>query len=353
MLRSLALCIVSSSLALGAILAAACGGSPTPTGFGLTGSSEDAAAGTGAGGEDAAGTVTPSGGEGGLITGVSDDGGTGSTSNGCSAASQLVYVLSSSNEIYSFEPQTKVFTKISTLQCQAGSMTPNSMAVDRLGNAWVNYVSANAFTGTPTAGAIFKVDIATGACAATNIALTSGWYQLGMGYSTASATDQTDTLYVASTGQGGLGCIGLPGAGAGTSPGLGIVDTNAGTLTPVGPFTGNLAGQSAELTGTGDGRLFGFFVLTPVQVAQITKTTGATPSPITMTGVTCPQAWAFSFWGGDFYLYTSPDGVTKSTVTHYTSADGGIDTGYVTNAGIVIVGAGVSTCAPTMPPAPK
>jgi hypothetical protein len=350
MLRSPAFvcCAAASSLALAAILAAACGGSPTLTGFG-----EDAAAGPGStptGGDDAGGPLTPSG-EGGLITGVSDDAGTGSSSNGCSAASQLVYVLSSSNEIYSFEPQTKVFTKISTLQCQAGSMTPNSMAVDRLGNAWVNYISASSFTGTPTAGAIFKVDIATGACAATNIALTSGWYQLGMGYSTASATDQTDTLYVASTGQGGLGCIGLPGAGS--SPGLGIVDTAAGTLTPVGPFSGNLAGQSAELTGTGDGRLFGFFVLTPVQVAQITKTTGATPSPITMTGVTCPQAWAFSFWGGDFYLYTSPDGVTKSTVTHYTSADGGIDTGYVTNAGIVIVGAGVSTCAPTMPPAPK
>jgi hypothetical protein len=69
--------------------------------------------------------------------------------------------------------------------------------------------------------------------------------------------------------------------------------------------------------------------------------------------VQCPQAWAFSFWGGDFYLYTSPDGTTDSTVTHYTTGDGGIDTSYVNDTGMVIVGAGVSTCAPTTQPPPK
>jgi hypothetical protein len=264
----------------------------------------------------------------------------------CSAASQLVYVLSTDNDIYSFDPPTKVFTKVSSLQCNALGLTPNSMAIDRQGNAWVNYIGApDPFAGTVRSGAIFKVDIATGSCAPTNITLTNGWYQVGMGYSTASATDQTDTLYVAATGNGS-GCGGgqVPGA---LSPGLAIVDTTAGTLTPVGPFTGALAGQSAELTGTGDGRLFGFFVLSPVQVAQIDKTSGATPNPITMTGVQCPEAWAFSFWGGDFYLYTSPDVTTDSTVTHYTTANGAIDTNYVADVGFVIVGAGVSTCAPT------
>ncbi len=201
-------------------------------------------------------------------------------------------------------------------------------------------------------GSIFKVTIATGACAATNITLTSGWYQLGMGFSTVSATDTTDTLYVAATGSASAAaCIGLGGGGGGnTSNGLGSLDTDAGTLTPIGAFTGDLAGQSAELTGTGDGRLFGFFVDSPVKVAQIAKASGATSNEISMIGVACPQAWAFSFWGGDFYLYTSPDGTTNSSVTHYTTADGGIDTSYVSKAGFVIVGAGVSTCAPTKPP---
>jgi hypothetical protein len=304
----------------------------------------------GAGATTASGAMGSTPGDGGgngstLVLGAADAASSNGTDN-CSAASQLVYVLSTDNDIYSFDPPTKVFTKVSSLQCNALGLTPNSMAIDRQGNAWVNYIGApDPFSGVVRSGAIFKVDIATGSCAPTNIPLTGGWYQVGMGYSTASATDQTDTLYVAATGNGS-GCGGGQAPSA-NSPGLAIVDTTAGTLTPVGPFTGALAGQSAELTGTGDGRLFGFFVLSPVQVAQIDKTSGATPNPITMTGVQCPQAWAFSFWGGDFYLYTSPDVVTDSTVTHYTTANGAIDTNYVPDVGFVIVGAGVSTCAPT------
>jgi hypothetical protein len=334
------------------LLAAACGGAPDAGDFDFDGSAGSA----GPGGGDGSASIGTSSGDGaGPVLGVSEDGGGANANGGCSAASQLVYVLSTSNDIYSFDPPTKVFTKMSTLQCQAGSMTPNSMAVDRQGNAWVNYASESMLTGQATGGSIFKVDIATGACAATNITLSSDWYQVGMGYSTASATDTTDTLYITATNSGGSGCQGggLFGGGGNTSEGLASVDTDAGTVTPIGPFSGSFAGQSAELTGTGDGRLFGFFVISPLQVAQISKTSGATSNPITMTGVQCPQAWAFSFWGGDFYLYTAPDEMTNSTVTHYTTADGGIDTSYVTDAGFVIVGAGVSTCAPTTPPAPK
>lgn len=176
---------------------------------------------------------------------MNDDGGGGTNSNGCSAASQLVYVLSISNDIYSFDPPTKAFTKISTLQCQAGSMTPNSMAVDRQGNAWVNYVSENQLTGEATGGAIFKVNIATGACTATNITLSSDWYQVGMGYSTVSATDQTDTLYVTATGGGGLGCLGgLGGGGGATSPGLASINTDAGTLSLSGRSPGVSPGKA-------------------------------------------------------------------------------------------------------------
>jgi hypothetical protein len=332
-------------LALGVsplLVLVACGGSKN------TGFLEDASTGGPGGGDDGGPGFTSIGDSSApIFTGGSA--GEGGTSNGCSAASQLVYVLSTSNDIYSFDPPTKAFAKISTLQCQATGMTPNSMAVDRQGNAWVNYVSDLGL-----GGSIFKVDIATGACAATNITLTSDWFQLGMGYSTASATDQTDTLYVAATNSSGVCGGGFGGGGGGTSAssGLAVVDTDAGTLTPVGAFTGSLAGQSAELTGTGDGRLFGFFVLSPVQVAQIDKASGATSGSVTMTGVPCPQAWAFSFWGGDFYLYTAASTTTDSTVTHYTTADGGIDTSYA-KATFTIVGAGVSTCAPTTPPTPK
>jgi hypothetical protein len=340
--------------ALGAsalLVAVACSGS-TPAGFFTDGgSSGSGSSGGGSGGSGSGGSFLGDDGGGSPIL-TPGNGGDAGANNGCSAASQLVYVLSAQNDIYSFDPPTKAFTKVTALNCPGTStMQPNSMAVDRDGNAWVNYVDAL----LGTSGAIFKVNIASGTCAATNIKLTSGWYQLGMGYSTASATDPTDTLYVAAT-NGASGCQGGGGnplGGGSTSAGLGIIDTDAGTLTPVGPFTGSLAGQSAELTGTGDGRLYGFFVLSPVQVAQINKASGATAAPLTMTGVTCPQAWAFSFWGGDFYLYTASSTTASSSVTHYTIADGGIDTSYVGSVGFTIVGAGVSTCAPTTPPAPK
>jgi len=65
-----------------------------------------------------------------------------------------------------------------------------------------------------------------------------------------------------------------------------------------GQFSGDatLAGQSAELTGTGDAKLFGFFTTSPVRVAQIDKSSAKILSDHTVSGVATPLAWAFSFW---------------------------------------------------------
>jgi hypothetical protein len=266
----------------------------------------------------------------------------GAATSGCSAASQLVYVLSRQNVIYSFDPPMKSFTPVATLDCDAGSMVPNSMAVDRQGNAWIDYVSVDN-QGNVTGGAIFELNLQVGNCTATNIVLGPGWYQVGMGYSTASASDPTDTLYLA--GDNNVQTCVL--VGDATSAGLATIDTATGALTPVGSFSNGLGGQNAELTGTGDGRLFGFFDLAEVEIAQINKTTAATPIQNAIEGVQCPWAYAFSFWGGDFYLYTATGDSINSSVTHYTSADGGIDTSYIPDVGFAIIGAGVSTCAPT------
>jgi hypothetical protein len=162
-----------------------------------------------------------------------------------------------------------------------------------------------------------------------------------MGYSSNNAGSSAETLYVAGVG-----------STAGTSTGLGLVDFGKGTVGPIGSFTGSLAGQNAELTGTGDGRLFGFFTSSPVRVAQIDKSTGGTQTPVTMTGVQVPNDWAFSFWGGHFYLYTSQGQGTGngSDVTDYDPSTGSVNTTFMTGIGFDIVGAGVSTCAPTTPP---
>ena len=61
-------------------------------------------------------------------------------------------------------------------------------------------------------------------------------------------------------------------------------------------------------------------------------------------------AWAFAFWGGDFYTFTSPPVAGScqsgtSIVSRVNPTDGSVVSPYAT-LGEQIVGAGVSTCAP-------
>ena len=62
-----------------------------------------------------------------------------------------------------------------------------------------------------------------------------------------------------------------------------------------------------------------------------------------LPGVTQGNAWAFAFWGGDFYMFTAPD-VAGSIVQRFRPSTGAIT--HVADYPERIVGAGVSTCAP-------
>ena len=310
-----------------------CGGSSGDSGFGAGGGNGNGNGG-GDGGTQFGGDASFTGGDGGV------------NQNGCSEAAKLIYVLSVDNDLYSFQPIQKQFKKIGRLGCQT-SMTPNSMAIDRDATAWVNYAEADPISGKDTGGAIFKVSTANASCQATNVALSSGWYRLGMGFATDAVNGTTDTLYIAGSPNGGLG-------GGGQSPGLAKIDLAQQKVVPIGNFSGALKGQNAELTGTGDARLYGFFTTTPVEVAEINKGSGSIVSSKPLAQVETPSFWAFSFWGGDFYLYTAPDATMNpgrtTNVTHYSPGSGAADTAYMTNIGFRIVGAGVSTCAPITPP---
>jgi hypothetical protein len=315
-------------------VALACGGTNSSSGFPDGG-------GGGSGSSGGFNSSSSSGGGSGSSSGGSllggDAGGSSSGGNGCSgAATNFVYVLSAENKLYSFAPNLKQFTLIGTLGCQT-TMQPNSMAVDRNADAYVNYFSADG-----TQGAIYKVSTQDASCGSSPaVSLPQGWFQIGMGYSTIG-TSTSEALYV----------DGIGAQGSNTGSGLGLVDFGKGTVGPIGPFTGQFAGVAAELTGTGDGRLFAFFTTTPVYVAQVDKTSGGTMTPVPMTGVQTPQDWAFSFWGGHFYLYTSQGmlGTGGSDVTDYDPVSGTINTTFMTKIGFDIVGAGVSTCAPTVAP---
>ncbi len=250
--------------------------------------------------------------------------------DGCSAEARLVYVVSQERDLYSFNPGSLTFTKIGQINCNAAG-NPNSMAIDRAGTAWVNYSD----------GSLFKVSTTTASCTETGFEKgQSGFVKFGMAFATNGEGSTEETLYVASVDEVGDG-----------GRGLGKIDLTTMKLTPLGDYSGNLQGEAAELTGTGDGKLFGFFTTAPhATLAQIDKSKGATSNDRPLTGVSTGLAWAFSFWGGDFWFYTS-DGFSASSVTQLrTSANNELSVVKQNVGNFRIVGAGVSTCAPLTPP---
>ncbi len=243
------------------------------------------------------------------------------TATGCldAASSTLVYAVTNDGLLLSFYPPTATFETLGMLQCLS-SGAPFSMAVDRKGTAYVEYDEGN--------GKLFKVSTVDASCAPTSFANNdSTYFRFGMGYA-AVGVGPSESLFIASA-----------------DGHLATLDTTSFAITTVGPFDVSTL-QGAELTGTGDGRLYAYYA--PSNgftggsfIAEIDKTTakvlGADP-----LGFDRGNAWAFAFWGGDFWVFTAPNDVqttvkydpvtkTSTVVAHY---------------GSPIVGAGVSTCAP-------
>lgn len=259
-------------------------------------------------------------------------------SDGCSDEARLVYVLSLEGDLYSFAPADKKFTKVGPLTCpEIAGLTPISMAVGRDAVAWVNMRdTSNPFDLTPT-GTLFKVDVKTGKCSPSAVKGNIG----GMGFSVDAPSKTDETLYI----------VGGPNF---TSSGLARVDLKAQKIITIGKLPNFGQPTDLELTGTGDGKLYSLLVAQPMGLSEVNKTSAQFATPANLSQVEEPQSpmFAFSFWGGDFYIYTATDtSPTKTTnVTRYRPSDGSVNTTYMTNIGFHIVGAGVSTCAPTSPP---
>ena len=252
----------------------------------------------------------------------------------CEEATKDVFVLSDQNLLYSFHPPTLAFTLKGTVKCPTGGATPTSMAVDRQGIAWIRHSD----------GSIWKVDTRDLACADTTFPLraeTDPFYKFGMGFATASKGSSNEILLLSDN----------------AGRGLARLDTKTLKTTFVGAYTGVLEGKTSELTGTGDGKLYGFFVTTPAQLAEISKGTGEIITTKELAGVFAGSAYAFSFYAGDFYIYTASVGTPGgpplagggSDITRYRPSDGSIEI-VKKSTGFKIVGAGVSTCAPTEGP---
>jgi hypothetical protein len=103
-----------------------------------------------------------------------------------------------------------------------------------------------------------------------------------------------------------------------------------------------------ELTGTATAELWGWFPdTTAPRIEQLDKTNGSAITTFNLSALAgTPQAWAFAFWGGDFWVFLAQDSDLNSTVYHINGTSGAIVNSKA--APSLIVGAGVSTCAPTV-----
>lgn len=246
-------------------------------------------------------------------SGVFADGGAKPIENvECAEDTKQIYVLGTDKTLYRFYPDRLEFKRIGTLDCPTVAGT-FSMAIDRRGIAWVEF----------TDGRLFAVDTSNATCTPTAFRPgQTGFTTFGMGFAKNGPDPSSgETLYAAGAG-------------------LAAIDTKTFAL----DYRGSLAFGRTELTGL-DTQLFAFSVGSGV-IAGLDKTTAATEVVYRTTAIDPSAAFAFAHWGGDFWIFT---GNVRSTVTRYSPVDD-VSTVAVEDAGMLIVGAGSSTCAPTKRP---
>jgi hypothetical protein len=240
----------------------------------------------------------------------------------CSEAAKLIYLVDSSNNFLSFDPRKlpgDPFKVLGKLDCpNYGS--PFSMSVDREGFAWVVYQD----------GGLYKVSITDVKCKSTGFVRGSaGSSTFGMGFATDEAGGKTEKLYVASEYNNQLWWI----------------DTEHGV--PTAASIGSLpsAQRNPELTGTSEGKLFGFYPdSSDPFVQEIDRKTAAGVGQKYPLGVPLGQvnAWAFAQWGGTFYIFVTGSDNTVRAIDRKTGEYRMV----MESTPYRVTGAGVSTCAP-------
>jgi hypothetical protein len=283
------------------------------------GSAGAASGGSSAGGSSAGGSSGMGGSFGGSFAGGAA--GAGGAGGDCDDETKgSIYILGQDRQFTRFEPKTETLTQLGTLSCpgEQSFSTTFSMSVDRQGYAWVLF-------GT---GAIYKVDTKTVECRDPGfVPCQKNFCTFGMGFVADAPGSDAETLYVSGV------------YNIGSAQGLATINTTTLELTPISDYD-LLAGKGAELTGTGDARLFGYFQDTPIRLAEIDKTDAHIITYNDLIEIPVGTSWAFAFWGGVFYIMSGTEIYKYDPKSQITTLING-------NVGYNIVGAGVSTCAPT------
>ena len=243
----------------------------------------------------------------------------GQVNTPCADASRWIYTFDTNNSLARFDPTTLTFTDIASLNCSRGD--PFSMAVDQNAVAWVHYGD----------GSLFKVDTATGNCQSTTFQPNQhGIKVFGMGF-----------VFDPSTGEDRLFIAGGQDSRASQSE-LATVSFPDLVVTPIA----SIDLGSPELSGTGDGQLWGFAPQDAsskgvATLMRINPASGAIIESYDYPSLTTTGAWSVKFWGGDFWIFLGPS-VFKVERNNPKI----IKTAIAATGRAQIVGAGVSTCAP-------
>lgn len=229
-----------------------------------------------------------------------------------------IYLITSQNQLLAFYPPTLTFTTIGPINCPGtGGQTPFSMGVERSGTAYSVF----------TDGRLFRISTANAQCQSTPyVPGQQGYSTFGMGY---AGNQQTEALYVSDNANG---------------KGLATIDTKTFKLSLVGNYAPALPPR-CEMTGTSNDELFAYCINNNGNGGVVAQIDPANAKVIAASAVKVgsnSDAFAFAYWGGDFYMFNSPGGATA--VTRYDPAKK-TET-VVASHPSTIVGAGVSTCAP-------
>lgn len=272
--------------------------------------------------------------------GQCSNGSCGGGGDNCQAGgTELVYVIDDAYNLLSFDPAAlsgggDPFTLIGRPTCPAGTpfggpgtATPFSMSVDRDGVAWVLYNS----------GEIFHVSTSDASCSPTGWTVGANGFELfGMGFVSDSPGSNQETLFISGGQSDDL-----------VGGNLGSISKANFSVTTLGPLPN--AEQSPELTGTGEAKLFAYFPGAQNSfVANLDKTNSTRGESWDTTALDGgATAWAFAQWGGKFYIFATSGGIFPTNSVYELNPATGQTATVIPNSDYRVVGAGVSTCAPT------
>lgn len=243
--------------------------------------------------------------------------------NPCPAGARFIFTIDQNGTLSRFSPASAQFFDVGPIACPASDPmdTPNSMAIDRTGDGYVNYQE----------GEMFRLLTATAECMATPyVPGQFGITSVGMSFAEDAPGSSDETLWITPTN--------------GVQASLSSIDLMS--FEPSMPITLKTSASDGELTGDDQANLWGFFpsALAPF-IARIDKAHGTLDRQLFLPALSGnPQAWGFAAWQDGFYVFLERDVDASTVVYHVDGASG--DVQIIADAsGRTIVGVGVATCA--------